>query len=107
MKYNEFSIKKINYPEGFRVNFLGWAYTDNENEKSKEIQKHYKETDFSDIIHIDVLPVYYHKKFKGKLKEGTKLTALDVLIYADNGSLCFGGNCLLIGNEFSGSFSTD
>ena len=57
-----------------------------------------------------VTSCYAHNNFEGKVttEEAKALTAMDILILADSGNLCFGGCCSLNGDgSFYGHYNTD
>lgn len=58
-------------------------------------------------VWIKKAPNHAHTRFSGELPDGVELSDLDILILADDGNLCFGGECTLRGRSFSGSYNTD
>lgn len=52
---------------------------------------------------------YAHNTFTAapKTEAAAALSAMDVMIMADDGNLCFGGDCVKGAGRFSGSYNTD
>lgn len=99
-------------PKGFTETeiFGGYAFKAYEKEMQAYNSKRFKEISESGAqIELKKTPAYGHTKFHGKLlnDEAKKLSPSDIAIYADHGSLCFGGSCKISGDTFSGSYHTD
>ncbi|AZV02170.1 hypothetical protein Arno162_130 [Pectobacterium phage Arno162] len=92
------------------MNYSGWAFRKDESEKRKEISERYQE-----IKHLrkdfkwSVNSCYAHNKFTAEplTDEAKNLSSFEVLILADDGNLCFGGDCSQSNGVFSGRYNTD
>ena len=86
----------------------GYAFKTNSEELSVEISRRYQEIKQLKPI-IKKSSQYSITKFSGKLEteQQKQLSELDLLILADDGNLCFGGECTKKGDCFIGSYNTD
>ncbi|GJQ61120.1 MAG: hypothetical protein SCALA702_01730 [Melioribacteraceae bacterium] len=88
----------------------GYAFEPNEKELMEEYAKRYKEIKhLRKELNIEKYPKYGHTEFKGQLLTPvTKdLSELDLALLADDGNLCFGGECTKGQSTFSGSYNTE
>lgn len=93
------------------MDYSGWAFNRDEKERRQIIADRHKiaEPILRGKIEMDKSPGYNHTRFTATVDESVldQIDEMDVLIYADNGNLCFGGSCSRQGNTFSGSYNTD
>jgi redox-regulated HSP33 family molecular chaperone len=90
----------------------GYAFKPNEKELMKENFNRYLEIKpllSEGHITITTTPGYKRNSFNGHLlsDKAKELNEKDIALLADHGSLCFGGDCTIRGDRFSGSYSTD
>lgn len=95
------------------MNIDGWAFTANENEGQIENQKSelmFALNDKSDYVVVKSKSHgYAHTTYRGYLKEGhPPITLKELLIWLDNGNLCFGGRgSISPGGKFEAVVYTD
>lgn len=92
------------------MNIKGWAFKENELELRDKNSARYKEIQhLVGNLNLKKSPQYGHTIFTGQLEgEAKSLSAFDVALIADNGNLCFGGECgIRSDGRFSGSYNTD
>jgi len=93
------------------MNYSGYAFTEGSEEKQAKIVKRYNEIQSTrKDLNLVVTPCPAHNNFTGRAttEEAKALTAMDILILADSGNLCFGGCCSLNGDgSFYGHYNTD
>lgn len=88
----------------------GWAYTTNESEIREKYSERYQEiAHLAESLKIKKDSQYARVKFSGVLEspEAQALSELDLALIADQGNLCFGGQCERNGDTFTGSYNTD
>ena len=91
----------------------GWAYTENENNGQKlniaEAAKFSLNNKSSYVIVESVTEGYAHIKYIGHLKNNhPKINLKELLIYLDDGNLCFGGRGYIQANgHFEAIVHTD
>lgn len=88
--------------------YAGWS----SDPEYKRLQKGVQEAAQAVIRDKDIETINKNIKsarvsFKGRLKPGSKVTEYQLLAWADNGNLCFGGSCTIDGTDFSGYYFTD
>lgn len=90
-------------------NDSGWAFAPNAKEVAKQYHQHFRDTDYSTVKKLVKTVSYGKVEFKGELHKGSELTPFDILVYADAGSVCFGGSCTIDErtNTFYGRYHTD
>ena len=93
------------------MHYSGYAFTEGSEEKQAKIVKRYLEIrGIRKDLNLVVTSCYAHNNFEGKVttEEAKALTEMDILILADSGNLCFGGDCSLNGDgSFYGHYNTD
>ena len=92
--------------------YRSWAFTADADAKSKSNAEYFEELSHlrsKEHMSFTTSPQYAHTTFSGELlsEEAQALTADEILLLMDHGSLCFGGRCSKSGNKFSGSYNTD
>lgn len=90
--------------------FEGFAFKADEAERQSYIRKRHKEiAHLAETMKIKKYPKYGRCQFTGSLacNEAKQLSAGDLLIIADHGNVCFGGQVIKRGDSFSGSYNTD
>ena len=95
------------------MNYSGYAFKPNEKEMRDEIRElaPIALNKLKGKINIEKGSSHARVSFTATVDQDISddVTEMDVLLYADNGNLCFGGDCTRVGttNVFKGCYWTD
>lgn len=92
------------------MNIAAYAFTKNfEEMRNKHLARYEEIKHLKTSLKIKKMPRYAHTQFTGVLEtdEAKQLSEFDLALIADSGNLCFGGECVKLGNSFRGSYNTD
>jgi hypothetical protein len=91
--------------------FSGWAMKENEDGLKAQVKTWYaKAYQYKQYIKIQKIPHYGHTGFVAIVAPECPVTLEpeEILAYADDGNLCFGGHCIATAhNKFGGSYNVD
>lgn len=88
----------------------GYAFKADEKEAREKNRQRLKEiSHLEESLQIKKDPQYGHVRFSGVLAtdEAKQLSEHDLALIADDGNLCFGGECTKFGDRFTGKYYTD
>jgi lipopolysaccharide assembly outer membrane protein LptD (OstA) len=87
----------------------GYAFDKNYAETRAKYLNRLREIEKTPGVEYRKNPQYGMVKFSGRLTtpEAKALSELDLAIIADDGNLCFGGECTRVNDSFSGCYYTD
>lgn len=94
------------------MNYAGWAMKPNEKENALAIRTRHKELKekFGNRIEINKQPAYGFTRFDATVPAdiADQVDEMDVLILADSGNVCFGGDCSTHADgKYSGKYFID